>query len=140
MSKFTVGDKVVPLFSITDPKYYDLRELIQERGYLAVANNNAGAGKISFYHLNGLWNEKDFRLYSLPSNERLDNAQVGGDHYKKHKFSPWDIIDEYQLDFYAGNIIKYVLRAKDKNGVEDLKKARHYIDKLISIHEPKIIN
>ena len=59
------------------------------------------------------------------------NEQVGGDHYKKKKIQPWDIIDEYDLDYYHGNVIKYVLRDKDGH-VEDLKKAKHYIDKIIA--------
>jgi len=62
--------------------------------------------------------------------QKIREQQVGGDHYKKHKIQPWDIIDEYNLNFYKGNIIKYILRKK--SGLEDLKKARHYIDKLIS--------
>jgi len=63
----------------------------------------------------------------------LRERQVGGDHYKKHKIQPWDIIDEYNLNFYAGNVIKYMLRDKeDEDGLEALYKARHYLEKLIS--------
>jgi len=65
----------------------------------------------------------------------IRHAQVGGDHYKKHKIQPWDIIDCYNLGYYDGNVIKYVLRQKDKNGIEDLKKARHYLEKLIELEE-----
>lgn len=64
---------------------------------------------------------------------RLDEKQIGGDHYRKHKFTPWEIIDEYQLDFYTGNTLKYLLRAKDKNGLQDLEKAKHYLEKLIEL-------
>ena len=56
--------------------------------------------------------------------------QEGGNHYKSFAIQPWDIIDCYMLNFYEGNIIKYMLRDKD-NRLEDLKKARHYLDKLI---------
>jgi len=56
--------------------------------------------------------------------------QVGGNHYVKHDIQPWDIIDEYELSFYEGNILKYLLRQKGDR-VEDLKKAQHYLDKLI---------
>jgi len=59
--------------------------------------------------------------------------QVGGDHYIKYEIQPFDIIDCYGLDFYAGNALKYLLRYRDKGGVQDLKKARHYIDKLIEV-------
>jgi hypothetical protein len=57
--------------------------------------------------------------------------QVGGDHYIKYSIQPFDIIDCYGLNFYAGNALKYLLRYRDKGGVQDLEKARHYIDKLI---------
>jgi len=45
----------------------------------------------------------------------------------------WDYIAAHNLDFFEGNIIKYVTRHKSKNGLEDLEKARVYLDKLISI-------
>lgn len=64
------------------------------------------------------------------------DGQVGGNHYRKYKIQPWDVIDEYGLDFYAGNALKYLLRDK-KDRLEDLKKARHYLDKLIEVEEGK---
>lgn len=54
--------------------------------------------------------------------------QVGGTHYKLHNIQPWDIIDEYGLDFYRGNAIKYILRNK-MDVVEDIEKAVHYLEK-----------
>lgn len=62
--------------------------------------------------------------------------QVDGDHYRKHAIQPWDIIDEYNLSFYEGSALKYLLRTKSDR-LEDLKKARHYLDKLIEIEEGK---
>ena len=58
-------------------------------------------------------------------------TQVGGSHYKNMCIQPVEFIERNNLGFCVGNIIKYVCRYKDKNGVEDLKKARHYIDMLI---------
>lgn len=56
-------------------------------------------------------------------------SQVGGSHYKDRKIQPIDIIDEYELSFRLGSVVKYVLRDKDATKrVEDLKKARHYLD------------
>tara|TARA_A100001037_G_scaffold287393_1_gene296795 strand:+ start:17038 stop:17298 length:261 start_codon:yes stop_codon:yes gene_type:complete len=65
----------------------------------------------------------------------------GCDHYKKNPIQPWDIIDAYQLDFYAGNVIKYLLRNAPGNNapkhrideyiLEDLQKAQHYLAKMI---------
>jgi len=62
------------------------------------------------------------------SNESVDHP----DHYQGQGIEVIDIIDSFELDFYRGNIIKYILRAdKKKNELEDLKKAKWYIDKLI---------
>ena len=59
-------------------------------------------------------------------------TQVGGDHYRQNKVQPWDIVDDWGLDFYRGNALKYLLRAGRKGpAVEDLKKAKHYIEKCI---------
>jgi hypothetical protein len=62
-----------------------------------------------------------------------NNTQVAGSHYKKHPMQPWDYIAQNKLGYFEGNIVKYVSRWRDKGGVEDLRKARHYLDKLIEI-------
>ncbi len=56
--------------------------------------------------------------------------QVGGDHYKR-ACQPWEIIEEWNLNYWAGNVLKYLLRYPYKNGVEDLEKAKHYLEYLI---------
>lgn len=66
-----------------------------------------------------------------------NNIQHGGDHYQRKRIQPWDYIEANGLGFFDGNAIKYLTRWKDKNGIEDLKKARHYIDKLIEIETSK---
>lgn len=48
---------------------------------------------------------------------------------------PWDYIASNKLDFFEGNVIKYITRWRFKDGVEDLLKARHYIDKLIELNQ-----
>ena len=63
-------------------------------------------------------------------------GQVGGDHYLRRAIQPWDAMAVWmtaeQLEgFLRGNVIKYLARYPDKNGLEDLRKARHYLDKLI---------
>ena len=74
-------------------------------------------------------------LYWPPGRTARD-TQVGGSHYSRHKIQPWDVVDEYGLDFYAGSALTYLLRAGRKGSrVEDLKKARHYLDKLIELEE-----
>jgi hypothetical protein len=64
------------------------------------------------------------------------DEQVGGEHYRQTSIQPWDVIDAWSLDFYAGNTLKYLYRAGRKGAkLEDLKKARHYLDKMIEIEE-----
>lgn len=59
------------------------------------------------------------------------DMQVDGNHYQKLKIQPWVYIEENKLGFTEGSVIKYVTRWKDKNGLKDLKKARHFLDMLI---------
>ena len=49
-----------------------------------------------------------------------------------------DYIDSHAFDFLEGNVIKYVTRYENKNGLEDLKKAKWYLDRLIKREERKI--
>lgn len=58
-------------------------------------------------------------------------TQVGGDHYKELSIQPIEYILANKLGFCEGNVVKYITRYKSKNGLEDLKKAKHYIDMLI---------
>lgn len=62
-----------------------------------------------------------------------NDKQVDGEHYQT-AIQPWDYITMNRLGYLEGNIIKYVTRYKEKNGIKDLEKARHYIDKLIEVN------
>jgi hypothetical protein len=64
-----------------------------------------------------------------------NDTQIGGDHYKEKSIQPWDFIAANQLGYFEGNIVKYVSRWQDKGGINDLKKARHYLDKLIELKD-----
>ena len=68
---------------------------------------------------------------------KANDTQVGGDHYKSKAIQPWDYIVSNNLGFLAGNVVKYVTRFGTKGGVVDLKKAKHYLDKLIEVEEQK---
>ena len=63
--------------------------------------------------------------------------QVGGDHYSKLAIQPVTYINANGLSYLQGNVIKYVTRYKDKNGLQDLKKAKHYVEMLIELEEGK---
>lgn len=66
---------------------------------------------------------------------RANEQQVGGAHYAVKAIQPWDFIIANNIGYLEGNVIKYVSRWKDKGGVEDLKKAQHYLQKLIETHD-----
>jgi hypothetical protein len=66
--------------------------------------------------------------------QEWDNArkrQVGGNHYSRYNIQPIDFIIDNNLDWCEANVVKYITRWRDKNGVEDLRKAMHYIQLLI---------
>jgi len=78
-------------------------------------------------------NEGDRPLEESTANAR----QVGGAHYKKWTIQPWDFIELNGLTFCSGNVIKYICRFRDKGGVEDLEKAKHYLEKLIEVERER---
>lgn len=67
-----------------------------------------------------------------------NDMQVGGSHYAGKKIQPWDAMESWMskeefTGYLRGNVFKYMARYKDKNGMEDLLKAQHYLTKLIEI-------
>jgi hypothetical protein len=62
-----------------------------------------------------------------------NEKQYGGTHYKKMAIEPWDFIAKNNIGYLDGSAIKYLSRWRDKNGIEDLKKAIHFIEKLIEV-------
>lgn len=69
---------------------------------------------------------------------KANETQIGGDHYKKKSIEPWDYIIANDLPFMEGSIVKYITRWRDKAGIKDLQKARHFIDKLIEVETAKL--
>lgn len=79
----------------------------------------------------------------------VDDTNTGSDsvnhpsHYNQNGMEVWDVIKAFTSNlsgaeaFYAGNVIKYVLRWDHKNGIEDLEKAKVYIDKIIEMEKKK---
>lgn len=65
------------------------------------------------------------------------NTQEGGSHYKDMAIQPVEFIHANGLGFIEGSVIKYVSRWKNKNGLQDLRKARHFLDILIQLEEAK---
>ena len=68
----------------------------------------------------------------MSSKQELDRIfpsmnQIGGEHYKL-KIQPFKFIMDNDLNFFQGNVIKYVCRYLYKNKIEDLEKIKHYCD------------
>lgn len=60
-----------------------------------------------------------------------NEKQYGGTHYKKQAIQAWDFITQNKLGYLEGTAIKYISRWRDKGGVEDIKKAIHFLEKLL---------
>lgn len=63
-----------------------------------------------------------------------NDMQIAGDHYKRHGDTGeqhWDRVHRLRLDYMQGQVTKYVERCWDKNGIEDLEKASHFLTKYI---------
>jgi hypothetical protein len=61
------------------------------------------------------------------------STQVGGSHYKTLRIQPIEYIHANGIPFAEGNVIKYVTRWRDKGGIRDLEKAKHFIELLIDL-------
>ena len=65
------------------------------------------------------------------------DKQHGGSHYQKYVIQPSKFVVENKLLYPEGCAIKYIIRHQDKNGKEDLLKAKHYIDMAIDRDYPE---
>lgn len=62
-----------------------------------------------------------------------DLRQVSGSHYKDcpPEFQHWNLVIVHNWDYFQAQAIKYIMRYKNKNGAQDLKKALHFVEKMI---------
>ncbi len=75
-----------------------------------------------------------------PVNQGSDKAtdmQVGGNHYARNKIQPIDYIVENELDWFSGNVVKYITRFKHKGGKQDLQKVIHYAQLAMEHYYPE---
>ena len=70
----------------------------------------------------------------MGSQSALD-VQVGGSHYRSSAIQPITYIHANKLSFIEGSIVKYITRWRDKGGVQDLEKIKHYVDLLIELED-----
>lgn len=68
---------------------------------------------------------------SLPDEQRKETVNSPA-HYGSGTYEAINVIEAYDMGFLDGNVLKYLLRYKKKNGLEDLKKAKWYLERLIT--------
>lgn len=83
------------------------------------------------------WELEELEDDSIGNRNDASSRQIGGAHYQKG-VEPWDAMKAWLSDeefegYLRGNVIKYIARYKDKNGMEDLLKCEHYLQKLIEV-------
>lgn len=73
-----------------------------------------------------------------PQTKRTENLplpspgqQIGGNHYESKGIQPIQYATANSLDLFQHNVVKYVTRWRDKGGLEDLQKAKHYLEMYI---------
>ena len=67
-----------------------------------------------------------------------NEKQVDGTHYKKYgDIQPWDVVVAWNLGYLEGTALKYIARWQDKGGLNDIKKAIHFLEKLVEVEEAK---
>lgn len=64
-----------------------------------------------------------------------NKRQVGGNHYKAMGIEHWDVVALNNLDYFQGQVTKYVMRWRGKNGLQDLEKAHHFLQKYIEVEK-----
>lgn len=78
------------------------------------------------------------------ANQSMDYApmdtQIGGDHYKTMAIQPMELSMKNGLDACQHTAIKYIMRFRDKNGIEDLDKAIHCIEMLKAFYKEELEN
>ena len=129
-NKFKVGDEV---------KIVKLDKTIQHFGGEDVVAPLGTTSFITYVDVTGEEVEIDADIYSYHASDlvlvngkevsQVYNpliAQEGGGHYKDRGIQPLEYTMQNNLSFCEGNVVKYISRYKDKNGIEDLAKVIHY--------------
>jgi hypothetical protein len=68
---------------------------------------------------------------------KANDKQVAGSHYKS-AIEPWDAITAWELGYLDGSAVKYLARWRKKNGIEDIMKAIHFLEKLVEVENGRL--
>lgn len=138
MSKFEVGDVIHRTERTTENQR---RKGMEQGGHYVVKSVMNGdsnwvtvEGIVGDYFYTGYFEPSTRTTTAVKSTPAL-TVQHGGSHYKKLAIQPVEYIMANNIPYMEGNVIKYITRWKDKGGVQDLNKAKHYIELLIENEE-----
>ncbi len=74
----------------------------------------------------------------MSSDGDVNSIQIGGVHYKKYEYQPWDVVLDWKLGYLDGTALKYIARWRDKGGLQDIQKAIHFLEKLIEVEKKNV--
>lgn len=123
---------------LTVGKEYDVKGIINDRITIENDLGIIGSYPISWFTVDIRMNVEDKQKVECSvKGEKGDiyPTRIKPDYYNKTDITPFDYIKANQLDFFEGNIIKYVTRHREKNGREDLVKAMTYLEELIKEYD-----
>jgi hypothetical protein len=66
--------------------------------------------------------------------QKANRRQIGGNHYQK-PIQHWDFVIANNMPYMEAQIMKYLCRWREKNGLSDLRKAQHFLEKLIEVNK-----
>ena len=135
MSEFKVGD----IIHRTGPTN-KIKGMEQGGHYVVKSFLNGGSDWIAVEGIEGEWFHSDYfepsdRISTAVKATTALTVQHGGNHYKGLKIQPVEYIMANNIPYMEGNVIKYLTRWREKGGVQDLNKAKHYIEMLIENEE-----
>ena len=84
--------------------------------------------------------DKAIELIEGETSEEKQPDPIKPEYYNDTNITPFDVIDDWELNFYLGHAIKYIKRAgkkADNSRLQDLKKVREYIDHEIRVEEAR---
>lgn len=126
-------DGKIDVLTLEEERAQNLKEAIAQEGegdaLVGMQPDRASAG----YPTDAIYPLRDA---STPMrNDGANSHQVGGEHYGLSPYQHWDLVAQFDLDYFQGQITKYVMRWKKKNGLTDLQKAKHFLEKYIELVE-----
>lgn len=142
-TKYKVGDKVRVREDLNGDKYYDkvYVDYTMEKytgKIMTIESANVKSNGITIYSLK---EDSEKYIWSNAMLEPVDEQTTLNDlkdikekniiptYYHKGNYDVIEFCNKYEISFTTGNIIKYIVRYKNKNGIEDLKKAREYLNR-----------